>query len=251
MQFYIAILALMALLAVLNAVVPLPGFNFFVPLFGTFMTIEQAITFITVYFLISSSILTYVFRDYLRSDLVYKLLPASIVGAILGSFLSSSLNELALTFIVFFFVLFYFHKRLRSGPSKDKSHATKGKAAKGKNTSIIGLISGFLQGGGFGGGDVRNSYLYAHNLSLQEVRATTAAVGVGIFIVSLAVRFAQGSLIISHGWLYIFLVPIAIASSYLGRHITHKLSNKAQYQIIIGLMTISLLLLLNKIYHLL
>lgn len=251
MLFYIAILSLMALLAVLNAVVPLPGFNFFVPLFGTFMTVEQAITFITVYFLLTSTILTYVFRDYLRSDLLFKLLPMSIVGAVLGSFLSSSLNELALTIIILGFVLYFFQKRLRVGIAKAGTQVPKDKRPKGRNTAIIGVISGFLQGGGFGGGDVRNNYLYAHNLSLQEVRATTAAVGACIFIISLAVRFAESSLMISHGQLYVFLVPIAIASSYLGRHITHKLNKKAQHQIVIGLMMISLLLLVNKIFSLL
>jgi len=155
-----------------------------------------------------------------------------------------------LTVIILCFVLYFFQKRLRSGVAKTNVQTAISKRPKGRNTAIIGIISGFLQGGGFGGGDVRNNYLYAHQLSLQEVRATTAAVGVGIFIISLIVRFVGGSLTISYGWLYVFLIPIAIASSYLGRHITHKLNNKAQHEIVIALMMISLLLLSNKILNL-
>jgi len=248
MTIYITILVLMAVLAVLNAVVPLPGFNFFVPLFSTFMTTQQAITFITVYFLLTSTILAYVFRTYLRADLLRRLLPASFLGAVLGSLLSSSLNELALTIVVLCFVLYFFQKRLRLGSTRP-THNDENRP-KGRTTTVIGVISGFLQGGGFGGGDVRNNYLYAHNLSLQEVRATTAAVGVGIFVVSLSVRAAEGNFTISHAWLYIFLVPIAIASSYLGRHITHKLNAKIQHRIIIGLMATSILLLIAKVVRL-
>lgn len=242
---YILIIIVMAVLAVLNAVVPLPGFNFFVPLFSSFMTTQEAITFITVYFLLNSSIIVYVFRKYIRYNLVVLLAPSSLIGAILGSALSSSLNELLLTIVVLLFVLYFTISKINN---KNKNQIKKSSK---KNSVFIGSISGFLQGGGFGGGDIRNSFLYAQNLNLQEVRATTATVGVTIFITSLITRYVNDSFTLDHIWLYAILLPIAIIAAFVGRHISTRLSSKIQYKIVISLMMTSVLLLIYKIYTLL
>lgn len=251
MALYIFLLVLLAALAVLNAVVPLPGFSVLVPLVGTLMSTQQAVTFIIIYFFFTGIVLTFAFRHYLRPDLVISLMPASVVGAVAGSFLSASLNELLLTSVILGFVLYFFTKKLQAGRPHAVTPNGVAMATKRGHTLFIGALSSFLQGGGFGGADIRNSYLYAHNLSLQEVRATTAAIGTSIFVVSLLVRGLQGSLVISHAWLYIFLVPIAIASSYIGRHITHRLSADLQYKIIVGLMALSIALLIGKLTTLL
>ena len=119
-MIYIVIFLVMAVLAVLNAVIPLPGFNFFVPLFSNFMSTQEAITFITIYFFMNSSIIVYVFRKYIRYNLVYLLVPSSLIGAILGSALSSSLNELLLTIVVFMFVVYFTISKVNN---KNKKHA--------------------------------------------------------------------------------------------------------------------------------
>jgi len=104
-----------------------------------------------------------------------------------------------------------------------------------------------LQGGGFGGGDVRNNYLYAHDLTLTEVRATTAAVGSAIFVLSLTTRTIEGTFTVSHAWVFALLIPLSIFAAYLGKHITHKLSDKVQHRIIVVLMAVSITLLLHKL----
>lgn len=237
----------MAVLAVFNAIVPLPGFNFFVPLFGTVMSTNEAITFITVYFLINSSVIVFVFREYLQKEMVIRLIPGSFFGAIVGGLLSSSLNELVLTVVVLLFVLYFSVKKIHRIKRADKKKTT-GREKKG--AMLIGLVSGFMQGGGFGGGDIRNSYLYSNNLSLQQVRATTAAVGVSIFIVSLTTRAINNTFNLGHLWLYLFLIPIAILAAYIGRHLTTRLGTKTQNAIVLALMAVAVLLLIYKIVHL-
>lgn len=242
MVFYIAVLVLMAVLAVLNAIVPLPGFNFFVPLFSTVMSTNEAITFITVYFLINSSIIVFVFKEYLQKNLVLTLIPSSFLGALAGGLLSSSLDELALTFVVLLFVSYFSYKKVRNIHKQNRPRKSSQKGTLG-----IGMISGFLQGGGFGGGDIRNSYLYANGLSLQQVRATTAAVGVSIFLVSLSARAMNGSFNLGHMWLYVFLIPIAIVAAYVGKHLTTRLGKNVQNTIVLVLMGLSVILLVYKL----
>lgn len=246
--FYIGLLALMLFLAILNAILPLPGFNFFVPLFSTFMTTQEAITFITVYFLVNSLTIVLVFRAHVRTDMVKRLLPASVVGAIIGSFLGGKLNELALTILVLGFVLFFFAKKLRAAAPQSKPA---GKAHDNKSAWVVGAIAGFLQGGGLGGGDVRNTYLYAKELTIQEIRATTASVGASIFTFSLITRALSGAFKVGHLWLYMCVIPIALTSAYLGLHISAKMNTKLQRRIVLGLMSVSVILLIHKIVGLL
>lgn len=242
----IIVLAVLTFLAVLNAIVPLPGFSFFVPLLATVMPTQDALTFVTIYFLISSSIIVCVFRKYLRRELIILLLPASIIGALAGSIFSASLNEKLLTTVIFVFVLYFLIKKIRD--FRQPTQTTNKPNQKERHSSVfVGLVSGFFQGGGLGGGDVRNGFLFAKGLTLQEVRATTAAVGVGNFLVATIVRGTTGHIVVEQVWVFLVLIPLLIGATYIARHITTRISPKIQNVIIIGLMSIAVVSLIIQL----
>jgi len=240
------ILAVLTLMAILNAVIPLPGFSFFIPLLSTVMSTQGALTFATIYFLISSSIIVFVFRKYLRKDLVILLLPTSIVGALVGSFFSASLNEKLLTAVIFVFVVYFLIKKIRA-LGKPTTEARKTSKRERHTVAFVGIVSGFFQGGGLGGGDVRNGFLYAKGLTIQEVRATTAAVGVGNFLMATITRGATGHIVIEQLWVFAAMIPLLVGATYVARHITTKLNPRIQNGIVVGLMVVAVGLLIIKL----
>jgi len=241
------ILGLLASLAILNAIVPLPGFSFIVPLLTTVMTTQAAVTFTTIYFLISSTIIVFVFRRYLRKNLVWLLLPASLAGAFIGSFFSASLNEKLLTAVILIFVTYFLIKKLLTMGRPPAKPAAKSSRRERHTVAFVGLVSGFFQGGGFGGGSVRNGFLYAKGLSLQEVRATTAAVGMGNFLAATITRASTGHIVLEQVWVFLLMIPLLIAATYIARHITAKLNHAVQDRIVVGLMIVAVGLLAVKL----
>lgn len=245
MQFFVIIIILAAL-AVVNAIVPLPGFSVFVPMLSTVMTTQSALTFATFYFLISGLIIVFSFRKFLKPQLIKVLLPSSIIGALAGSASSSWLSEEVMTVVVLLFVSYFTVRKIQRiiAEKNVKRHDSN------KGALLVGLVSGFFQGGGVGGGDVRNGYLYSKGLSLQEVRATTAAVGAGNFLVATIVRTGSGHADTQYLWVFLFVIPILIAATYMARHITTKLNETVQNYIIVTLMIASVILLLVRIVKL-
>lgn len=241
------ILALLAFLAILNAIIPLPGFSFIVPLLTTVMSTQGAVTFATIYFLISSSIIVFVFRKYLRKELVILLLPTSIIGALAGSFFTASLNEKLLTALILIFVVYFLTKKIRALWQPAKEVNKKPSKRERHTIAFVGIASGFFQGGGLGGGDVRNGFLYAKGLTIQEVRATTAAVGVGNFLVATITRGATGHIVLEQVWVFLVMIPLLVGATYIARHITTRLNHKVQNGIVVGLMVVAVGLLIVKL----
>ncbi|MDN5274948.1 MAG: sulfite exporter TauE/SafE family protein [Candidatus Saccharibacteria bacterium] len=241
------ILAVLIFMAILNAIIPLPGFSFFIPLLSTVMSTQGALTFATIYFLISSSIIVFVFRKYLRKELIILLLPASIIGALAGSFFSAALNEKLLTAVIFIFVVYFLIKKIRALKQPTDKEVKKSSKKERHTVAFVGIVSGFLQGGGLGGGDVRNGFLYAKGLTMQEVRATTAAVGVGNFLIAMITRGATGHIVIEQLWVFLVMIPLLVGATYIARHITTKLNHKMQNGIVVGLMVVAVGLLVIKL----
>jgi uncharacterized membrane protein YfcA len=240
-------LVILAFLAILNAIIPLPGFSFIVPLLTTVMSTQGAVTFTTIYFLISSGIIVFVFRKYLRKELVILLLPTSIIGALAGSFFSASLNEKLLTAVILIFAVYFLTKKIRTLWQSPRETSKKPNKRERHAVAFVGIVSGFFQGGGLGGGDVRNGFLYAKGLTIQEVRATTAAVGAGNFLIATIIRGVTGHIVFEQVWVFLVMIPSLIGATYIARHVTTKLNQKTQNGIVIGLMTAAVGLLIAKL----
>ncbi len=169
---------------------------------------------------------------------------SSIVGALLGALLYVYINEVVALSIVLGFVVYFTVQKILQLQGKKQSVSKLPKV-------VAGLVSGFFQGGGFSGGSVREGYLYAKGLTLQEVRATGAAIGAISFILATLVRGLSGQLDYSTLWLLIPLIPVLIAGTFLGRHITIKLSTKWQNIIIVGVLILSIFILIFELVKLL
>lgn len=188
---YFLIFVALFLLSIANAVVPLPGSSVITPLLTLFISPKDAIAFATIYFMISSITIVYVFRKYLRMDYVKGLLVSSIVGSVAGALFYLAINEQVALAIVALFVAYFTYKKVQQA---------RGIEAKGLKLpkAFVGGISGLLQGSGFAGGEMRHGYLYSQGLSAQEVRATTAFIGATTFGVATLVRGIGDEILDAH-----------------------------------------------------
>ncbi len=238
----------MLVTATVTIVIPLPGFSFYVPLFSTFMTTQQAVTYATVFFLFTYFAMAHSFRHFVRKDMVMALIPGSIIGSAIGGLFTSSLNELLLTWILLGFVLYYLVVKVRSVLSKSKVQKNSKHSKHG--AAFVGTFAGLMQGSGLGGGAIRQGYLYSKNLTLQESRGTTAYIGIVVLGVSLITRAVNGTFATNAFWLYLPLIPIAILSAVLGKHITMKIKPRAQEVIIVLLMFVAVCLVIKQLFEL-
>lgn len=239
MTYLLIFIALFAL-SIANAIVPLPGSSVITPLLTLFISPKDAIAFATIYFMISSILLVYAYRKYLRPEYIKGLLPSSIIGALIGALFYLLINEQLALAIVAVFVAYFTFQRVQ--------HARGVKAKKSKLPKpIVGAVSGLFQGSGFAGGDIRNGYLYGQGLSAQDVRATTAIIGAANFGVATLVRGIGGQLNYDLLWLFIFLTPMLIAATYFGRYLTLRLSEQTQNIVIVFVMVVSLAIVIGKL----
>ena len=237
-MIYLFVFIALLLLTVVNAIVTLPGSSVVTPLLTVFMSPKYAIAFATIYFLISSCILVIIYKKYLRLDMLRMLLPSSVIGAVGGAFLFVYINELVAVLIVLGFVAYFTLRKIQQlYVKKHKNRQSKSSAP------VAGLFSGFFQGGGFSGGSIRDGFLYSKGLSLQEVRATSPAVAMVIFVIATVIRVFNHQLDYSTLWLLIPLTPVLIAGTLAGRYITVKLSAKWQNVIIISVLVLSVIVL--------
>lgn len=226
---YILVFVALFIMTIINAIVPLPGSSVVTPLLTLFMSPKNAIAFATIYFMLSSLILVYAYRKYLRTHYIKSLLPVSLIGAFVGAVFYLQINEIVALVIVLIFVIYFTYKKAM--------HIHSGKQP--KNTlpkSFIGIVSGLFQGSGFAGGDMRNGYLYSEGLNAQQVRATTAAIGASNFFVATLIRGFNGQLDWNILWLFIPIFPMLVGGIYLGRHVTLRLNEKWQNRIILSVM---------------
>ena len=99
--------------------------------------------------------------------------------------------------------------------------------------STMSLVSGFLQGTGLGsGGGLRKQYLLAENLSLAEMNGTTSFISALILLSSVVVRLNTEQVTINQLTPVLYLIPVMIIATLLGRTVLKKI-NKRMANIII------------------
>ena len=113
---------------------------------------------------------------------------------------------------------------------------------------FVGLLSGFLQGTGLAGSDLRNQYLYAQNLSLPKVHGTTAFIGAANFFIATLVRLFGHQLSLPDIVQLLYLFPIIVLATWVGKHMLYKLSPKTSNHIVIFVMSMVVLSLSYKIF---
>lgn len=234
-MFFVVIL--LSALSFLNIVVPISGSTTTTPLLAFIVDPHAAIGLASVMFLLSGLVRIVVFRAYIVWKEVQTLLPSSLIASFLGAISTGFIPGEWLLLILFLTVLYFLFKKVGVFSWK-----TTRKAERLRETTI-GLFSGYLQGTGIGGSDMRNTFLLANNLSVQEMHGTTAVIGASIFSVSTLVRLWTHQLEIVDTITVLILLPIIILATILGKKTLLAVSKESQSKIILFVMSISVILI--------
>lgn len=237
---------IMSVITFVNIIIPVSGSSTQIPLIaGITGDAHYAITIGTWLLMISCGMIAFVFRKDIRWDYFWKLLPSSIIFAVIGAYLLIQLPNWLVTLALFIVTVQFLKKVLvhrfnKQNEKKQKAHHL--------FSSTIGALSGFLQGTGLPGSSIRMGFLYSENLKIEEVRGTGEILAFVVFAVASIVRLGENHLLYSDmiKWTIIF-APLLFISSYLGRKVLIKLSDNVKDYIIIITMVYVVISLFIKI----
>ena len=229
-------------LSFLNILTPISGVFTVTPLIALVMDIRAAIGFTTVYLLVAGIPRIYLFRKSIRWDLVKQLIVVSTVSAALGAFAIVYIDPKILLVLILVLSIRFLYERIRRKTNENKTHHT------GKwMGAFIGVISGFMQGAGLSGSELRNNYLYAQGVQLQELHGTTAIIGFTNFFIATIIRLNTSQLSVSDLSPLLILIPATFVGIWVGRKAIQKLDKKHENALIIITMFVAIVLLAFRI----
>ena len=208
----------------LNTIVPVSGAAIVTPILAIFTDPHRAIGLASFFFLLSGIVRIFFFRKNIQWPEIKILLPVSLMAAFVGSFSLFVIPSDLLLAIVLAFAVYFFLKRIKIIPSTNKATI-----ASKYTTSLIGLFSGFLQGAGLGGSDLRNSYLFGKNLNIAQVHGTTALIGSSNFLLATIVRLFTDQLTVPDLVPLLYILPFIVIGTLLGRKLLYKFSEKTTF----------------------
>ena len=238
--------ALLAAITIFNIIVPAFGSSTVTPIMAGFVGAKNAIAVATVYYCISNIPRVYAFREYTDWKLIRQLLPASLIGALIGSTVLVGVNPHIVAIVVLAFLLYFMAKKVHA--MFGANTAKKPKKINKHGAIVIGTMSGALQGSGLSGADLRNGYLYSKGLSVQQIHGTTAWIGMLNFAFASIVRVVAGDLTFAMAWPILALFPIIVLATFLGRHLSLKVPKRIQDYIILTIMFVALVSLMSSFF---
>ncbi|MHB8660518.1 MAG: sulfite exporter TauE/SafE family protein [Minisyncoccota bacterium] len=223
----------------INIVVPISGSAIVTPLLALLTDPHQAIGIVSAFFVMSGIVRTFTFRASIQWSEIRVLLLPSVIAAAVGAFTLVAIPEEWLLVIILLFSLYFLFKKLRIIPKRKRPSSVL--------NHFIGLLSGFLQGTGLAGSDLRNQYLYAQDLSIAEVHGTTSLIGTSNFFIATLTRFYAGQLTLPVIEPLLYLLPVVIFAIWLGKRALYKIPQKISDRIVIGVMVVVVLSLAYEI----
>lgn len=240
----IVIYVALAFSTFINILVPLPGSATVTPFLALLTDPHRAIALASFYFLLSGTVRIFIFRKDIQFKYIKRLLPISLLGAVIGAFSLVEIPTTLLLWVVLLFSLHFLGKKLKQVFQKRPELPV---SAGSLTTPTVGLLSGFLQGAGLAGSDLRNNLLYAEGLSLSQVYGTTALIGWSNFFIASIVRVFTNQVTISDLFPLLYLLPFLVLATWLGKKTLLKISKKNSDRLILLIMVVVTGLLLLKI----
>jgi len=238
---FILIGLLLGVFTLVNILAPISGSATVTPILTALVGAKDAIAMATVFFFLTCIPRIYLFRKYIRWEVARMLWPVSIAGAIAGSLLLANINEFIVSLIVLCFLLYFLYQKIvvlaRKGDQLEKKPTKHG-------VLFIGLLSGALQGTGLAGSDLRNGYLLSRGLSISNIHGTTALIGGANFLFASIPRVASGELTLAMALPILALFPVIFLATYIGRHLTLKMSKVWQNRFSLIVMVIALCMMI-------
>ena len=240
----ILIFIVLAALTFINVLVPISGSATTTPLLALITDPHNAIALASFYFVLSGLVRIFVFRKHIRYQYIKNLLPISLLGATLGALSLVKINPNILLAIILVFLIYFVYKKIytitRPEVNEKKAHPL--------TFGLIGLFSGFLQGFGLAGSDLRNGYLYSEKLELAEVHGTSAFLGTANFLVATIIRVYTHQVKLIDLSILLYLLPFIIISTYIGKKTLLKINKKhADYLILFVMISMIILLSLKML----
>lgn len=224
----------------LNILVPISGSATVTPFLAILTDPHRAIGLASFYFLLSGLVRIYFFRKNIRWDEIKGLLPPSLLAAFVGSLALVVINDRLLLAIVLGFTIYFFFKKIGVVETNNKK-------ASRYTTAGVGLLSGFLQGAGVGGSDLRNSYLFGNRLNIAQLHGTSGLVGASNFFLATIVRLFTDQLTIPDLIPLIYIFPVILVGVLLGRKVLYRFSKKTTNAIVVVVMVAIILFLGKKV----
>ncbi len=230
-----------------NVIAPLPGSVIVNPVTAFFTDPQRAIGIGAYIFVCTGLHRTFLFRKEILKEernirIIKIMLPYSMLGALLGGTLILYLNIKALVVLIIFTSLYFIIETIRRFNT-----TTKKNDIEIKGNILVSVLSGFLQGAGMPGSDIRNNYLRTV-ISEVSVRAVGSVIGVVNF-------FVAGTVILFHNQLtqtdLIFIatiVPLLIPVQIYGKRYLDRLGDKHAKILGISLSLLGILLLTYKYF---
>ncbi|QQR50023.1 sulfite exporter TauE/SafE family protein [Candidatus Nomurabacteria bacterium] len=232
----------------INIVVQTSGSMIINPVTAFFTDPQRAIGIGAFIFFFSGIHRVYLFRkeaftEKRNLDIVKALMPFSIIGAILGGTLISYMSAKLLAAVVVIASIYFIYKTLRH-VSTDQTPIESVHRAK---LSMVALFSGFLQGGGLPGADIRNNYLRTV-VSEVSVRAIGSTLGLSVFFVTGIIILFHNHLNARDLILVVTVIPFLLLAQHYGKKILNKLPDKSAKVLSVSLSLIGIILLTYKYF---
>jgi len=230
---------LLAISTILNTIVPFSGSATTTPLLALITDPHTAIGLASFYFALSGIIRVFIFRKDLKFYYIKRLLPISLLGAVFGALSLIEIDPKILLIIILLFLIYFTYKKIQG----IRKVMAENKKMHKLTLGFVGILSGFLQGFGLGGSDLRSGYLYSEKLTIMEVRGTSSFIGASNFLLATIIRLNTNQLKFADLSIFIYLLPIIIIATYLGRKVLLKINQKYSDYIIIAFMILMIVLL--------
>ena len=199
-----------------------------VPLMALLMPPAQAAAILLPILVVMDMVVIYSYRGYYDARALQLLVPAGLLGIVLGFLLADSMNEAMLRFVVgivafLFGVQTLLGLRSRSGRKHNRFAAT-----------VFGTVSGFTSFSIHAGGPPLSMYLLPKGLAPAVYAGTAGLFFAVVNLVKLPAYFALGQFTTENLLYSLVLVPLAPFGVLVGRHLV-RISNPVIYYRIISL----------------
>ena len=245
---YIFVYLWLILTTFVNIVAQTSGSMIINPVVAYFTDPQRAIGIGAFIFFLTGIHRVYLFRKEAFAEkknwgIVKMLIPFSIVGAIIGGTFISSISAKLLAAIIVIASVYFIYKTLRHISKKVLPSESVSKTKLG----MVALFSGFLQGGGLPGSDMRNNYLRTV-VSEVSVRAIGSALGLTVFFITGIIILFHNRLIVQDLILVATVTPFLLAAQVYGKKFLHKLPDSSAKILSIILSLVGIVLLIYKYF---
>lgn len=225
-----------------NVIAPLPGSVIVNPVTAFFTDPQRAIGIGAYIFVCTGLHRTFLFRKEILRDernirIIKIMLPYSMLGALLGGTLIVYLNIKALVVLIILTSLYFIIATIRRFNT-----VTTNEDREITGNIPVSILSGFLQGAGMPGSDIRNNYLRTV-ISEISVRAVGSVIGLVNFFIAGTVILFHNQLTHSDLLFIISVVPLLIPVQIYGKRYLDRLSDKHAKILGISLSVLGIILL--------